>query len=196
MKRVIVFLAVSLVAAAAYCQTVEVTGVDVAIKGLQQGKYLLTVEGGQVTGTPVDTPDPQPPEPTERVERFRSAAGDVTDASKEENGAKLAEVYRLLSQTVMDNGLADYQIIAKMTKLTQDRALDKLEVKDAWKPVTDQVSDELALVAQQGGSGGDYAACLQDAAEALDSENYQIDTAWIKIIMEIIKIVLELLMNT
>lgn len=177
----------------------RVTAID--LSGVADGQYVLTVSGSQITLVPLtlirpNTPTPPEPDPdlNARAKAFQTAASKVTEPKKEETQAALSLLYSQLSQTILDNGITDYQLIASLSQQTAKQVTDKQKATAAWKPVTDLMSDELAKVAATSGtSATDYAACFTDAADGLDLEQ-QLDPIWIELIMMIIKLVLERLL--
>jgi len=208
--RAFLILAVALIVthliAGAIAQTPNsdrVTAID--LSGVADGQYVLTVSGSQITIVPLtlirpNTPTPPDPDPdlNARAKKFQAATIAVTgDADKATTTAAMSELYRQLGKAVLDKGISDYQIIGQIVKMAEKQVLEKQNAVTAWKPVTDLSSNELAAVAATSGtSAGDYAACLVDAAEGLDATvDQQIDPAWIELIMQIIKIILELLIK-
>jgi hypothetical protein len=172
------------------------------------GQYVLTVDGAVITLAPLvlvqpnvpDPPDPPDPELNERAKKFKAAAASVKDSGpgphdpkKQETQAVLSALYNQLSQAILDNGLTDYQLIATLVKTAEKQVLDRQDAVAAWTPVTSLMSDELAKVAATSDTtAADFAACLTDAADGLEN-GQNLDPIWIELIIQIIKMILELI---
>lgn len=178
----------------------------VVVKALEltnvgDGQYVLTIKGSVITLAPlvlvqpnVGPPDPPDPDLNARAKKFKAAAASVTgDPKKQETQAVLSALYNQLSQAILDNGLTDYQLIATLVKTAEKQVLERQNAVEQWKPVTGLMSDELAKVAATSDTtAADYASCLTDAADGL-SNGENLDPIWIELIMQIIKMILELL---
>jgi hypothetical protein len=167
------------------------------------GEYVLTIQGSSITLVPLLLVRPNVPNPplppdglNERAKKYKAAAASVTgDPKKDETQAVLSALYNQVSQVILDNGLTDYRLIGALVQASEKQILDRQKAVEQWKPVTDLMSDELAKVAATSETtAADFASCLTDAADGLDNgEN--LDPIWIELIIQIIKMILERLLD-
>lgn len=195
MKPLAYALALLLLAASTAQAQLKVYDLEKGYYAIQDGK-IVRVQVVTIDDDPVD-PDPTPDDLTARAKAFKTAAAAVAEPKKEETAAALEMLYNQLAQAIQDNGLTDYQLIATLVKSAEKQVLDKQAATAAWKPVTGLTATELAKVAATSDvSAGDYAACLTDAADGVGAVTpANLDPVWLELIMQIIKILLDLLIN-
>jgi len=74
--------------------------------------------------------------------------------------------------------------------------LERQDSVEEWDAVTSLMSDELAKIASTSDtSAADYASCLTDAADGLATGGENLDPIWIELIIQIVKAILEALLN-
>ena len=196
MKRALAGIALYLVAASAAAQTITVTGVDVQIAGLQNGQYILTVNGAEVTIHPTDTP-PIPPRPDElspRAIAVRDAALSVAgDPQRQESAAVLSSVLRELAEQVRGGEITGQEQVAVAVKYAFRMGLDSSAVEAAWMPVRDVIGDQHAKLAQEGADDTAFVVWMDEVADGLAAaagDREQID---IEMILKIVKLILAIL---
>jgi hypothetical protein len=174
----------------------------------QPGKYLLEVvvsaDGTAEVGplavdysltdpTPDPTPDPDPVDLTERAKEIRDAALSVTgDLNREKTAQILAGAYQGIASKIRDGELTGDKI-APVLKMTGDLILNTAKVKPNWQPVRDVLSAQWVDLAQLGGSDGDYAELLDEAADGLYASAPSQPELDLSTILEIVSLVMELL---
>ena len=193
------------------------TATQVVAVGIQanDGLYVLRIEGGEVAGlaplpiispngpapqpNPNPNPNPQPSDLTDFAKEVRDAALlATTDPDREATAATLAAAFRELAKKVVSGDLTDREMIALATKITITQVLrgKSTAAQNAWGTARAAIGDQFDEIAQAGGSDGDYADCLNEAADGLQASApnapLQIDIAMILMIIEMI---LEILKN-
>lgn len=160
---------------------------------------VVTLDGP--TPNPTPTPVPTPPQPTvltERAKAVKAAAEKVAGDSDRATTAKgLAALYREVAKAARLGKVPDGTAFSTMLRMSTDMLLaargDKAPA--AWQPVRDVVSSQWTDAAAKGASVGDLAGLLEEAASGLEASSpaKEINPQMIALIMQIIKIVLELL---
>lgn len=199
------FLAVILMLAMAASAAAQAVILDVG--GAQPGKYYyqVTVQaGGVVTVQPISQvirltqPQPQPvPAPdslTARSIRVREAAKAVTgDVDREATAAALAAYYREIATKVKAGEIRGKESIAFAIKTGCDMILTHRKASSPWDPVRSAAAEYWTSLVQEGATDADYAKLLDEVADGLDASyegEPQIDLA---MILQIVKLVIELL---
>ncbi len=183
--------------------------------GNKPGIYFLRVTvgaDGTATITPITkvvsltdpAPGPVPPGPapvvmTERAKVVKAAADKVQgDPNREATAQALAALYRECAKRAKVGEIDTSDNLLKMLRMSTDLLLSQTGAPPAsWQPVRDAVSVQWATVAAKGGGVGDYATLLDEVANGLDASapNKAIDPQMMAMILEIIKIVLQLLIK-
>ena len=143
---------------------------------VDDGVYVLTVDGSSVTVqrarvpgvTPDDPDDPVIPIPSERAAQIRAAAqGAVADPQRATTAANLAAVMEMLEGQINAGTIRDYPAISASVDWLWDQVTKGRE--GAWRPTKTVIGNHLAAMAQEGASPEEYSGYFADAAEALGS---------------------------
>jgi hypothetical protein len=178
--------------------------VAVVLDDSKPGTFLVTIDAKGVVavsplrvirpGQPTPPPPPGPVVLTDRAKAIKAEVDKIQGAADKDQQAKaIAQLYREMAKTVRTGQVADATSLASMVKLGTDMLLTKDAAK--WQPTRDKLAEQWAAVVQEGGSVGDFAKLLDEAANGLDAAAplRAIDPAMLQLILEIIKIVMALL---
>lgn len=200
MKRLLAIIALLMLTATAAAQAVVLD-----VSGAQPGKYYYQVNvqsGGVITVQPINqiikltdpVPTPTPDQLTARSLRVRDASKAVTgDADREATAAILAAYYREIATKVKAGEIKGKEQIAFAIKTGCDMLLTSRKASAPWDPVRSVAAEYWTALAQDGATDADYAKLLDEVAIGLDASHNgqpQIDMA---MIIQIIKLVIELL---
>jgi len=200
MKRLLAILLMLIVAAPVAAQAVILD-----VSGATPGKYFYQVTvapGGIITVVPVTqvikltnpTPTPTPDTLTARSIRVREAAKAVTgDADRAGTAAVIAAYYREIASKVKAGEIKGKEPIAFAIKTGCDMILTSRKASAPWDPVRSVAAEYWTALVQEGATDADYAKLLDEVAIGLDGSydgDPQIDMA---MIIQIIKLVIELL---
>lgn len=148
------------------------------ITSTSPGQYLLTVAAdGSISlqaarVLTVNPVPPKPPEPpsvlTERAKAVKAVAEKATaDPNRAQTTVALAAAMVQVKKLVDAETLKDYATISAATAFMFDQVLSRTGSEKAWAPVRKLVMDELAKLAQEGVSAGEYSKYLQEVADGL-----------------------------
>ncbi len=151
--------------------------------------------------TPTPVVPPVVPVPTvlsERAKAIKAAAEKVAGDPDREGTAKgMAILYREVAKQARLGKIPDNTAFSTMLRMSTDMLLAARGdgAKVAWQPVRDLVSTQWTDAVAKGASVGDLAVLLEDAANGMDASapKKAISPEFLALIMQIIKIVLELL---
>jgi hypothetical protein len=177
------------------------------VSGAQPGKYYYQVQvaaGGVITVSPVTQvirltdpkpgPSPTPDTLTELSKKIRDASlAVIGDAEREATANALAAIYREIASKTKDGTIKGKDQIEFAVKAATDMLLTARKSTSSWAPVRTAMSEYWTKLAQEGAPDAQYANLLNEAAIGLDASTNgepQIDLA---MILQIVKLVLELL---
>lgn len=188
------------------------------LSGIQDGSYVLRIDGSTVSVTPLTLidpgvpvpprppvpPDPQPPDPPDLPQRAREIADAARivqgDPARATTAAMLAAAYREIASQITAGRLSGTQTITLAARLAADTVLERQKAAAAWQPVRDLQSDHVAALAQEGGSEGDYARLLGEWAAGLEASGPDADADAdtdvgldLRTIVELVRLILELI---
>lgn len=175
------------------------------VSGAQPGKYYYQVTvagGGVITVTPISQvirlSDPQPaPTPdtlTARAQKMRDAAKAVTgDADRQATAAILGAYYREIAAKVKAGEIKGKDQIAFAIKTGCDMLLTSRKASAPWDPVRSVAAEYWTSLAQEGAADAEYARLLDEVAAGLEAACDQPQAVDLAMIVQIIKLVLELL---
>lgn len=154
---------------------------------------ITDLDGNQPQPNPQPEPQPQPPVLASRAIAIRDAAAAVTDSKRDETATALAMLYETLASKIREGALSGSDILTA-AKIGADAVLSRQQALVAWKPVRAVLGEQWATVQQEGGSDGDYAKLLDDAAAGLRASiRPQIDPELLARLLAMIREIMELL---
>lgn len=175
-----------------------IVGLDGAAHAYPVQKVITLTEP---TPQPNPTPVPVPPGPvilSERAKAVKAAAEKVAGDPDRDGTAKgMAVLYREVAKAARLGKVPDGAALSNMLRMGTDMLLTARgdRAPAAWQPVRDLVSTQWTNAAAKGASVADLVVLLEDAANGFDASapKKEISPAMLALIMQIIKIVLELL---
>lgn len=144
---------------------------------------------------PPQPPDPPTPEDlTEREKEILQAASNVVDPNRDENAQKLVALHREIAKKVGSGDLTGQQNIAYVVKKSREMLLSPTQ-QAAWQPVFDVVGTHWDKMVQDGEADAAYLTYLSEIADGIEAstDKQNIDPAIIRLIIQIITIVLEMI---
>jgi hypothetical protein len=173
-RFLVLFLAGILLANSALAQT------PIVLQGVQDGSYVLTVKGGQVTITPAivvtpggpvipvpPVPPVVPPTPSTKSDQIKAAAVAVSDPQKATTATNLASLMGMIESQINAGTIKDYQTISATVNWMWDQ-ITAGRVSN-WKPVKDLIGNHLMAMAQEGATPEEYSGYFADAADAISA---------------------------
>lgn len=145
---------------------------------LQDGTYVLTVSGGQVTIVAARTVSPvgpvvppvvpvvPPVTPSTKAAAIKAAAeAAVADPQRATTASNLAAMIGMIRSQVDAGTLTSYQTISASVNWMWDQLTAGRTT--AWKPTKDLIGQHLAQLAQEGARPEEYSGYFADAEKAL-----------------------------
>lgn len=184
--------------------TAQVVALD--LNGKAPGTYYCEVKlaaDGTVTAKtiPVITldgqPTPPPDEPvklTVRATAIKTAALKATaDPNRDKTAQELAALYDEIAKRVTAGEIKGPDTIAAVAKGAADMLLSQRNSAAAWQPMRDTMTSQWTAAIQEGAKDADLAKLLEEVADGLNASVLNPQAIDLAMLLEILKIVLELL---